>query len=402
MKSIVIITSNYAPETNAAAQRITAVAEAMAAAGWRVRVVAPLPHYPQYEIYAGYDGRSPLISEENGVEVVRIRPWIVPRTSLPARLLAETAFDALALRHVLSCPADLFVASSPYMFNALVGLLASRLRRKPFLWDVRDLTWLYTRATGKRTFGLEALMDGLMRGVAARADGLTTVTQGILDYFVTKPALASVFPNGVSDEWLARLLEVPPPRPASRPKVVYAGLLGMNQGLSTLVEAAALLPEADFVIAGDGPERAALAELARARGARNVELTGYLSRHELLGLYAQADVFVAHLRRHQVYEWAQPTKVWEYMAAGRPVIYAGEGEMARIVSENDIGVIVPPEDPERLAQAARELLASPEQMRLLAGRGRRYVVENRTRSRLVAAFVSMATRLVESRTEAPR
>jgi len=62
----------------------------------------------------------------------------------------------------------------------------------------------------------------------------------------------------------------------------------------------------------------------------------------------------------------------------------------------------PPEDPERLAQAARELLASPEQMRLLAGRGRRYVVENRTRSRLVAAFVSMATRLVESRTEAPR
>src|SRR5690606_25195381 len=296
--------------------------------------------------------------------------------------------------------ADLFVASSPYMFNALVGLPASRLRRKPFLWDVRDLTWLYTRATGKRTFGLEALMDGLMRGVAARADGLTTVTQGILDYFVTKPALASVFPNGVSDAWLARLLEVPPPRPASRPKVVYAGLLGMNQGLSTLVDAGALLPEADFVIAGDGPERAALAELARARGARNVELTGYLSRDELLGLYAQADVFVGHLRSHQVYEWAQPTKIWEYMAAGRPVIYAGEGEMARIVSENDIGVIVPPENPERLAEVARKLLASPERMRLLAGRGRRYVVENRARSRLVTEFLSLATRLVERGTAA--
>src|SRR5690606_37940882 len=180
---VVLLTPNYRPESNAASQRLTSLAEHLVRVGHQVTAVTLQPHYPQNLIYDGYELDSPHIADLEGVRVVRIRPWLVPKDNLLLRLLSEVAFTLQALPHLWRAPADVIVASSPYMFLGPAGLLVARLRRVRYVWDVRDLTWLYPKAAGKRTFGLDKALDLIMRFTAARADALTTATQGLFDYF---------------------------------------------------------------------------------------------------------------------------------------------------------------------------------------------------------------------------
>lgn len=394
-RSITLLVPNYPPESNSAAKRIAATAEHLARRGWRVRVVTLLPHYPQNRIYEGYDVPTPLVRREGGVEVVRLRPWIVPKDSLPLRLLSETRFSLQALGWALRQPTDVLFASSPYMFLGPLGLLAARLRRAPFVWDVRDLTWLYPKAAGKRTYGLERVLAALMRFTARSSDALTTATQGLLEYFTARPARSRVIPNGVTDEVLAALEPTNPGAraPGSRPQVVYSGLFGYNQGLGTLVEAAKLLPEADVTLVGDGPEKGAL--VAQAAGASNVSFLPYQPFAELGRIYQQADVLVAHVRRDPVHRWAQPAKLWEYMASGRPVVHAGEGEAIEILEQNGVALTVPPEDPEALAAAVKWLLTHPDEAAAMARRARAFVEGERRRETLLAQLEALLLEVSE-------
>ncbi len=227
-----------------------------------------------------------------------------------------------------------------------------------------------------------------MRATAARADVLTTATEGQLDYFTRRPAAAATITNGLTTEQLERLAALPPPTSDvhARPRLVYAGLLGYPQGLGTLVEAAVLLPEIDVVLVGDGPMRHDLERAARDLGATNVAFVGYVDAAGLAVEYAAADVLVAHLRRDPAFAIAQPSKLWEYMATGRPVVYAGEGEASAILERHDIGIAVPPESPEAIAHAVRSLLADPERRRTLAGNAVRFVHEHRNRDDIVARW----------------
>ena len=384
---------NYYPESGAGAKRVTAIAQHCEKQGWRVKVITLLPHHPHNQIYAGYDGPSLESQIENGVEVIRIRPRLLSRTNIGLRLWSELIFSIQAATGVLSHNTDVILASSPYMFLGPAGLLLSRLKRVKFVWDVRDLTWLYPRASGKRTYGLDSLFEQLMLAVASRSDALTTATDGLLRYFTRRPKYSISVPNGVSDEVLDSLLALPPP--SGPPHVLYAGLLGYNHGLGTLIDAASKCPDAVFTVAGDGPDRKRLEQLARLRGTRNIVFTGHLAQDQLREAYLQATVLVSHVRRHRLFEWTQPAKLWEYMATARPVVHAGEGEAVAIIKENSIGVTVPPDDPDALARAISDLIASPDTAGTLACRARRFVSAHRRRSVLLRELDGLLDALVQ-------
>src|SRR5690554_6100511 len=90
MPSVTILAPNYYPESNAGAKRITRLAEHLAATGWEVEVFTMLPHHPQNRVYEGYAGLGGSTTKEKGVQVTRIRPWIVAKDNLLLRLIAET------------------------------------------------------------------------------------------------------------------------------------------------------------------------------------------------------------------------------------------------------------------------------------------------------------------------
>ena len=380
MSTINLVTPHYHPESGAAAKRSVAIAQHLARDGWTVRVITNLPHYPQNEIYDGFDERTPSIRTEGGIEVVRLRPWIVPKSNLVLRLLSETVFSFKVFSQLLTQRTELVLCSSPYMFLGPAGLLASRLTGRKFVWEVRDLTWEYMRASGRRSFGFDLLLEALMSHTARSADALVVVTPGQIEHFRRLPPIAEVVPNGVSPETLEELGNLRD-ETGSELRVLYAGLLGLPQGLSVLVDAARLLPHVRFDLVGDGAERREL-EL-RARGLENVEFHGFVSWAELKAFYARSNVLVAHLRDDPAFEVAQPSKLWEYMATGKPVVFGGAGEAAELIAEHDAGLVVPPENSRRFADAIASLVENPEKARELGGRGREFVENHRNRSLLL-------------------
>lgn len=379
MSSITIVVPHFAPESNAGAKRITALADFLVTRGWNVVVVTQLPHQPQNKIYAGYDVVTPHVTETGGLKVIRLKPWIVSKQSLVLRLLSEFVFTLRAFPHLLRGRTDVILASSPYMFLGPLAYLVALLRSKPFAWDVRDLTWQYPRATGKRTFGLDLILAQAMKFTGRRAHLLTATTQGQLDYFGRVRGATRVVPNGVTRQIFDALSQLPAPFAPGRPRaqVGYVGLFGFNHATTKIVEAARQLPDIDFVFVGDGPDRGVLEDAANELA--NVTVKPYMAFSELVGVYENSDVLVSQFRRSPVFKWVQAAKVWEYLATGRPVIHAGEGETADVLVENSIGVAVEPENPAALATAIQRLIADPLAAREMGERGREFVRASRIR-----------------------
>lgn len=378
---ITILAPHYWPETNAAGRRLHAAAEHFRDSGWLVTVITPAPHHPENRVHDGYGGSRRSDANENGIRVIRFAPLIVPSGNLLLRLVSELLFSTKAGMQALLTKPDFVLASTPYMFLGPTGLLASRVMRAKFAWDVRDLTWQYVKATGKRTFGLDRLLEKLMLFTAARADVLTTATDSQLVQLSSRSrGRSAVITNGLTEEFMAELRRGQAREPDGRFTVVYAGLLGMPQGLETLVRAAALMPSARFMLAGDGPDGGHLRELVEQEGLKNVEFLGHIASSALPDLYASADVLVAMLKGSDAFKVAQPSKVWEYMATGKPVLFAGDCEATDIIAERDIGVVTLPEDPQALAAALEALASDAGERRRLGERGQEFVMAERNRT----------------------
>ena len=396
MKSIILLSSHYSPETGAAAKRTQATAQYLQTKGWRVTVVTLLPHHPANEIYEGFDTVGPFVQNEEGVQVVRYRPWLVPKTSLALRLAAELLFCWHALLFALRHSHDLVFGSSPYMFIGPTALLAGRLSRAKVVWEVRDLTWLYPRSAGKKTFGLDIVLEKLMRWTASSADALVTATGGLLNYFSQRPEAALVVYNGVTPEQIKRL-EYSADKPLfrhSRPRVLYAGLFGYNHDLAVLLESAKLLPNIDFTLAGDGPQKDALLQKAQTLGLQNVSFVGHLSADELAQAYVEHDILVSHVRRDPLHLWTQPAKLWEYMATGRPIVHAGEGEIIDIIQRGGLGLTCAPGDPRVLANAMQNLVDNPQKAADMGTRARTFVEHKRNRATLIGRLEALLSSLL--------
>jgi colanic acid biosynthesis glycosyl transferase WcaI len=166
--------------------------------------------------------------------------------------------------------------------------------------------------------------------------------------------------------------------------VVYAGLIGYNQGLGVLLEAARMLPDVDFVLAGDGPELPLLKGKAKTLRVDNVTFPGFLNREGLLKLYGRSDIVIAHARSSPTIDATMvPVKLFEYMATGRPMIYAGKGIAADLLRQIGCAVTVPPEDPDAIKAAVAGLLRDPVRMRDLGLRGQACVREDFHRDKLM-------------------
>lgn len=401
MPRIIYITFSYSPETAAPAARASDATEFLRDNGWQVTVLTHAPNYPRGRVFEGYGGRRD-VRQEDGIEVVRFRPWIVNKSNFTLRLLSELYFSLRCAWFVLRQPADIVLATSPYMLLGPVAVFACWLRRIPLVWEVRDLTWLYAAAAGKRTFGAHKLLEALMLWTGRHVSAMITTTVGQLRYFESRqsaPACVEVVPNGVSEGFVRRFdsnAESLGPYPENR-KVVYAGLLGYAQGLSTLIDAAALVPSATFVLVGEGAQRASLEQAVRDRQLSNVHFTGYVSLDEVISHYVGASVLVAHLKRDPVFEITQPSKIWEYMVSRRPVVYGGAGEAAIAVDGSGGGLVVPADDPVAMAGAIVRLLDDRVVAERMGQIGRDFVLEYKSRTPMLERLEQTLKKVLRKR-----
>lgn len=389
-----LATQFFPPETFAGANRVAALAEALGAE-FALRVVAPAPAYPDPAVYASV----PLEPAFHGAPVRRIAPFAAQRQSWSRRAAAEVGLATRLAWLAAQQRPDVIVASSPTMFLGPACLAAARTRARgaKFAWDLRDLTWEYGReddVVAGRAARLALRAVARKMWATARAadlvvcanDGLAEIVRGRLSNTPVE-----VVRNGV-DTSLLELLDPSPAPDNPSPRVLYAGLIGHAQELEVLVEVAKLAPDLRIVIAGDGPSRDGLQDLVRGRGVANVEFTGYLTPAQLAGLYHSSDVLFAQVRQSRLHTaTAVPSKLLEYMAAGRPIVYAGAGAAVELVEGTGAGIAAPPGDAAAIVAAIRGAV-SPRGA-AMGARGRSYVDGLPTRREEMRRFAQLVSEL---------
>ncbi len=368
------LTQFFPPETFAGANRTHAIARALAETH-DLRVVTLNPSYPQPHCYeleatARFDAAAPFsIKRRSSFTPHRYRTPI-------GRAIREMWATLLLGARALVVPADTVITSSPSMFLGPVALAVARVKGARFIWDVRDVTW--TMAVEQNVGGrLASLLHTVMWKTGRRCDLFVAATPGIARVALkagVDPDRIVTVENGITSDLRIVLSGGRPRTERSCPVVTYVGLLGRAQQLATLVEAAQRLPHVQFVIVGEGPQRTEVEELIRTEGCQNVRLQGYVRPELLPGVFAASDILFAQVvDAPTLNETARPSKLFEYMAAGRAIVYAGYGDAADLITEIGCGIAIPPADPVGLAAAIQGLLEDPPRLVELGRRGAAYV-----------------------------
>jgi glycosyltransferase involved in cell wall biosynthesis len=378
---ILFLTDNFPPEVNAPATRTFEHCRAWVEAGHRVTVITGAPNFPTGRVFPGYRNRWWFRETMDGIEVVRVWTYITSNEGVARRTLDYASYMMAAVPATLAVDRfDIIVATSPQLFTPCAGWIASRLRRTPYVFELRDLWPESIRAVGalanrRILHRLEQLELFLYR----RAAHIVSVTHAFKDNLVTRgiaPDKISVVRNGAD---LSRFS----PRPrdldlAARLGITdeivvgYVGTHGMAHALSTVLAAAARIKAMSaearirFLFLGDGAEKAALREQARKLALDNVIFLDTVPRDEVARYWSLLDVALIHLKRTPLFETVIPSKLFECMAMGIPVLHGVAGESARIVTTENVGIVFEPENDAALATHVLELAGDAPLRRRLA------------------------------------
>jgi glycosyltransferase involved in cell wall biosynthesis len=381
---ILVFSQHFWPESF----RINDVVRHLHAAGHEVQVLTGQPNYPDGDVFAGYRAGGSAREDWQGISIHRVP--LIPRGSASARRLILNYLSFIGTSVVWGLwrlrgrrfDVVLVYATSP-LLQAIGAWVIARLKGAALVTWVQDLWPQSLQVTGYFKEGRPlAIVEWWVRWIYARQD-LVLIPSRAFEAPVRAlaPAATAIayLPNAGDDE--DRALPSAPAAPARAAltlapgfNIVFAGNLGTAQALETVLDAAALLadePAIRFVLIGSGQRSAWLHEQVRMRELRNVQLPGRFAPGQMPALFAQAQALLVTLRRDQALSLTVPSKVQSYLAAGRPILAALDGEGARLVLESGTGIACAAEDAAALAQAARRLHALPVDERERMGRAGR-------------------------------
>lgn len=390
------VTQYYRPDLIGSGPFCGDLAEWLAERGVRVEVLTSRPFYPTEAVLADYrDGQrdSEIL---NGVRIERVPAWVPRGGSAAKRMLAETLFllrglGALATGRVRR--RRLVLSLCPSVLTVLLGVAAVR-RGGCHVALVHDIQSGLARGLGMVGGSrLAALMSRVERTVLDRADLVVVLSEDMRRRLLAAGVRAPirVLPIWVDPD-LIHPLERPP---HERPTILYSGNLGRKQGLSQVIELAALLrargSPLPIVIRGGGTQARALAEEIRARGLDNVTLAPLLPPERLNEGLASGDIHLVPQDPNAA-DYAVPSKIFGIMAAGRPFVATARpgSTLWRLREESDAFLCVPPNDIGSLAETVLRLAEDEALRARLGASGRRYVVQHYSKrhvlERLLAAI----------------
>ncbi|HET9251877.1 MAG TPA: polysaccharide deacetylase family protein [Candidatus Eisenbacteria bacterium] len=401
---LAFVTSRYPPESSPAAKRAAALTGALTGRGHHVTVLTQMPNYPDPAAYGAEKSRATeIMRDASGNVIWRFPPKVASKDDFVRRLAWEARFAYLASStRKLHSNLDGVIASMPFVLNSL----AARSFRIPMWLDLRDLTWEYARFVGRVPF--QRLGVGALRAVALSAfraaQGISTTSESQRRYLIENGVQASrvhFVPNGVSGELLQELERRSAASSSNadgrRVRLVYAGLLGYIQGIGFAADAVANGGSGDVElhVYGDGVERSVLAERSLAPGYSSVKVHGFVPYEGYIEAITSADILLVTLRPEA--ESAMPSKILEYMGAGKPILFAGKGEGADAIHKAGSGLVVPYGDTARFQECLADLVRDPAARRQMGENGRAWVQRHRVREQVNAEWVDAIENAIEGR-----
>ena len=403
---ILYISQYFPPEIGAGAVRAREFSRRWAEAGHRVTVLTGVPNYNYRadDTDAGADADG---ADSDGVDVARTWLWSVGDRRRRSRILSYSSFGVSSALRGLAIPKpDVIFASSPPLPVGLAGWWIGRLKRRPFVFDVRDLwpeslidlgaaradsrlaktldraaSFLYRRAA-RVVVTSDASRDALIRSGKAQPDKTLTVTNGVETDMFAPVARASDARRalGMDDVFT----------------VSFIGTIGMAHDVDTVLRAAARFGDeygaarrVKFAFVGEGPGKARAMDAAKRMAVNNVEFLPAVPRERVPSVIGASDVCLISLKKADVNAEIIPVRLLEFMAGGKPVVAAASGQAARLLDESGGGMVVPQGDDEAMARAIRSLMDDPARGERMGANGRRLILERFTRERTAAQCLAL-------------
>ena len=418
---ILYISQYFPPEIGAGAVRAREFSRRWADAGHRVTVLTGVPNY-NYRADDGRGGGGADAEESDGadggggVDVARTWLWSVGDRRRRSRILSYSSFGvSSALRGLATPRPDVIFASSPPLPVGLAGWWIGSLKRRPFVFDVRDLwpeslidlgaarpdsrlaktlaaaaSFLYRRAA-RVAVTSDASRDALIRSGKVEPGKVATVTNGVeTDVFApAESASAERRALGFEDAFT----------------VSFIGTIGMAHDVDTVLRAAARLGEEEgaagrrvkFVFVGEGPGKARAMDAAKRMAVGSAEFLPAVPRERVPSVIGASDVCIVSLKKAAVNAEIIPVRLLEFMAGGKPTVAAASGQAARLLAESGGGLVVPQGDDAAMASAIRSLMDDPASGARMGANGRRLILERFTRERTAADCLALLEECARAR-----
>jgi len=386
--------------------------------GHRVTVLTGFPNHPTGKIPLEYRRRFRLLTcreEISGIEVVRTWLFPAPNRFPIERILNYTSFFASACIRgsVLSRP-DVVIGTSPQLLAGLCGWWLSRRYYCPFVFEVRDL-WpesLLASGIGREGSMFIRTLDMISSFLCRHSQKIVVVTDAFKDNLIQQrgidPGNIEVITNGVEPEMFLPDVDRDETRRAldveGKFVISYIGTIGMAHGLATLLRTAQTLQhkarDIVFLLIGEGAERERLQALGAEMGLTNVRFVEQQPREVVPRLIAATDVCLVLLRNSELFKTVLPSKMFEFFSGARPVILGVDGEARRILEKASAGIYVKPEDSDALADAVMLMYARPDLRSQYGQSARRFVMQEYSREKKAADYISVLKSLQPSLSEA--
>jgi len=342
-------------------------------AGHDVQVLTGFPNYPGGRLYDGYRVQFVQKEELDGVTVIRVPLYPSHDRSAIRRVANYVSFALSAAVMGLAClrPADVAYVYHPPGTVGLPAVSLRLLRGIPFVYDIQDLWPDSLRATGMmKNRTVLSLVDRWCRFTYRMASRIVVLSPGFRDALVDRGVPESkidVIHNWCHegqleavprDETLAQALGL-----SGKFNIVFAGTMGLAQGLDAVLEAARRVQEShsviQFVLVGGGVDVDRLKQRAAETGTRNVRFLPRRPVSEIGQILGLADVLLVHLRDDPLFRITIPSKTQAYLATGKPILMGVRGDAAALVQEAEAGLVCEPGNPDSIAEAACRLAEMP-------------------------------------------
>lgn len=366
---ILFLTDNFPPEVNAPANRTYEHAREWVRLGHEVTIITCVPNFPTGQIFKGYKNKIWQSEYIDGIRVIRVWSFVAANEGFLKRTLDHLSFMFSSIgAGILVRRIDVIIGTSPQFFTVCSAWVLSLLKAKPFVFELRDI-WpesiLVVGALNNKI--IFKVLEKIELFLYRRANKIIVVTNSfkkILSERGVSPQKIYVLTNGVDLERY---------KPQKRNLALldrinlkdddfvvgYIGTIGLAHALDTVVDAARILSKKSetgnikFILVGNGAAKKKLMD--RAYGLDHVIFIDTVSKEEVINYWSLLDVAIIHLKKSNLFRSVIPSKMFECMAMGIPIVHGVDGESAAIVKRHNAGIVFEPENVQELCSVLTKL-----------------------------------------------
>ncbi len=406
---LLILTQYFPPEVGAPQNRLYELAVRLQKKGIDVSILTAMPNYPKMEIQEEYAGKDYVYEEKEGLKIHRSSIYVSKDRSIISRLrnYFSFVFSSASVGKNKVGEVDLILCESPPLFLGYSAMKLARIKKAKLIFNVSDL---WPESAEK----LGVIHNKMLLGMAYRLEErlykrsvlVSGQTQGICKNINQRFPEVKTFwlPNGADlsyyDPYKVNAGNWRQQNNFSPGDIIflYAGIIGIAQGLEIIIEAAKNVKENSnlkFVLLGNGPEKEKLISLTKQYGLRNVTFIDFVSKTEMPAILKSVNAAIIPLKKLDIFKGAIPSKIFESLAMKVPVLLGVDGEARELfVDQGRCGLYFEPENVKELTERIREISSDKDLAIKLGEAGRSYVNENFNRDTIADKFYSEIVKLI--------